>query len=92
MIYCSDHPDDAGHEEIAILVKFTLKHYFHPLPEQIDRIQAVAVTLNTRQFTVNYDAAYFPPCLTLNQKELQALFYSLGNKFLLRCDYNAKHP
>lgn len=89
-MYETQHPSGRAHGGSAILIKNQIQHF--ELPKfQTDYIQATNVNIFTKLGPINISAAYLPPRHSLNQDNLHNFFLSLGHKFILGGDFNAKH-
>jgi hypothetical protein len=58
---------------------------------ETDKIQSTAVKIRTKKQNITIAAAYCPPGKTLKQEDYQEFFATLGERFILGGDYDAKN-
>jgi hypothetical protein len=87
-VYNISHPDGTAHGGAAVINRSAINRHEH---HQSDKIQAanVQVDTNTSLFTIS--AIDCPPRRFISSEEYIAFFQSLGPKFLIGRDWNAKH-
>ncbi|KAL4107084.1 hypothetical protein QTP88_018516 [Uroleucon formosanum] len=86
----TNHPDGTAHAGAAIIVRSSL--IFYPLPKiQSHHIQACGISLTLNNIPINIYAAYLPPRHTITHNQLNDFFSTLGQKFIIGGDFNAKH-
>jgi retron-type reverse transcriptase len=90
LCYRTDHPDGRAHGGSAILIKSSLLHFPCP-PFQNQKIQCSTISLDCFSFQLNISSVYCPPRHQISIQEFSQLFSSLGHKFLLGGDLNAKN-
>jgi len=84
------HPDGTAHAGAAIIVRSSL--IFYPLPNiQSHHIEACGISLTLNNIPINIYAAYLPPRHTITHNQLKDFFNTLGQKFIIGGDFNAKH-
>jgi hypothetical protein len=89
-IYDTKHPDDTAHVATAIIIKSSIKH--HELTElKKGYLQATSVQIQDWKGPRTITALYCPPRHTINKDQYQQFFHTLGNRFLVGGDFNAKH-
>lgn len=89
--YSTNSPDGRAHGGSALIIKNSISH--HSLPVyQSDKFQATSVCVNDRFGYLNLSASYFPPRHTLAIDDFKNYFLSLGNRFIVGADFNAKNP
>jgi hypothetical protein len=88
--YHIPHPDDtAQHGGAAVTIRSTISH--HELPHyQTPKIQAANIQINASPWPFTTTALYSPPRHTISTEEYTEFLQSLGNKFLIGGDWNAK--
>lgn len=89
-VYDTKHPDGKGHGGTAILIKNGIKHYPHSRYET-EHLQATCVVLEEYSGQCILSAIYCPPKYSIKQEQFTHFFKTLGDKFLVGGDYNAKH-
>jgi hypothetical protein len=91
MVYYANHPDGRGHGGSAIIIKCTIKH--HELqPYVSSKIQSPKIEIHTANWTITIAAIYSPPRHNITTPEYHQYFSTLGPRFLVAGDWNAKHP
>lgn len=86
----TNHPDGTAHAGAAIIVRSSL--IFYPLPNiQSHHIQACGISLTLNNIPINIYAAYLPPRHAITHNQLNDFFNTLGQKFIIGGDFNAKH-
>lgn len=89
-VYKTNHPDGTAHAGAAIIVKSSL--LFHPLPQfQKDHIQASGIQITLNNTPLNIFAVYSPPRHTITLNQFNEFFLTLGHKFIIGGDLNAKN-
>jgi hypothetical protein len=89
-VYHIPHPDGTAHGAAAVIIRSAVNHH-ELLRHQSDKVQSanVQVDTNTSPFTVS--AVYCPPRHDISAEEHITFFQSLGTKFLIGGDWDAKH-
>ncbi|CAH2265380.1 jg13337 [Pararge aegeria aegeria] len=88
-IYHTNHPDGTAHGGTVIL-KSTINHF--ELPQyRTEQIQATSIALSDRNGDLNISAVYCPPKHKISKELFTDYFRSLGNRFVVGGDWNAKH-
>lgn len=90
-IYLANHPSGATRGGLAVIIKKSIYHY-DIRAFCINRIQALimAISLNIQNITVG--SIYFSPGSPLQSADFESLMSQLGSHWILRGDYNVKHP
>lgn len=89
-VYSTNHPDGTAHAGAAVIIKSCIKH--HELPQfKTPQIQAATVTIEDRNGSFNASAVYCPPKHNLKEGHYCDLFSTLGQRFIIGGDWNAKH-
>jgi hypothetical protein len=84
------HPDDTAHCGAAVIIRSTIPQ--HELPHyQTTKIQAANTQINVSPWSFTATAIYSPPRDAISTEEYTDLIQSLGNKFLIGGDWNAKN-
>ena len=84
------HPEVTPHGGTEIIIRSTLRHH-EQLRLQTNELQAIAVHLETLPWPLTVSAIYCPPRHAPNFATYAAFFQSLGPRFLVGGDWNAKH-
>jgi hypothetical protein len=88
-IFKTNHPDGMAHSGAAIIIRSSLIYY--PLPSiQLLHIQACGISLALNSIPINIYVAYSPPYHTITHVQLNDFFTTLGQKFIIGGDINAK--
>ena len=84
------HPDDTAHGGAAVILRSSIRH--HELPHyQPDKLQAATIQLDARPWPLTISAIYCPPRHASSTDDYMTFFRSLGSRFLIGGDWNAKH-
>jgi hypothetical protein len=79
-----------AHGGTAIIIKSSIKHL--ELTEfKKDYLQATSVQIEDWKGPLTITALYCPPCHSINKDQYQQFFHTLGKRFLVGGDFNAKH-
>lgn len=89
-IYRTDHPDKTAHAGSAIIISSKIQHHLLP-NNQTPTIQATNIQITLNHTPIKISSVYLPPYPAINSKQLEEFFKSLGQKFLIGGDFNAKH-
>jgi hypothetical protein len=84
------HPDNTAHGGAVVIIRSFLRHHKH-LRLQTNELQANAVRLKALPWPLPLSAVYCPPHHAFSSATYAALFQSLGPRFLVGDDWNAKH-
>jgi len=86
----SNHPDGTAHAGAAIFIRTSL--LFYPFPQyQTARIQACGIALILNNIPINIHAIYSPPRYSITPALFQYFFNTLGQRFIIGGDLNAKN-
>ncbi|CAK1588943.1 unnamed protein product [Parnassius mnemosyne] len=89
-IYHTNHPDGTAHGGTAVIIKSSIKH--HELPQySTEQIQATSVSVLDRNGDFTISAVYCPPKHRISEELFSEFFVSLGSRFVVGGDWNAKH-
>lgn len=89
-LYDTKHPSGNARGGSAILIRSRIKHYVHN-NFCTDYIQATSICLDEYLKGLTLSAIYCPPRHKITEQQYQEFFQSLGQKFLVAGDFNAKH-
>lgn len=89
-VYHALHPDNKGRGGSAVIVKENIKHHEVSICEEPD-LQSVAVCINTKRYSLTVAAIYCPPRHTIDEDKYIRFFQTLGERFVLGGDFNAKN-
>jgi exonuclease III len=90
IVYTTAHPANTSRGGSAIIIKKEISHIMENKYEK-DKMQSIAVKIRTEKQNITIAAAYCPPGGNLKQENYQEFFATLGERFILRVDYNAKN-
>lgn len=76
-------------ENVAVMLRTTVKH---PLFTQICSTQSVNILIENERCSLIVSAVYCPSKHKISETESQSLLSTLGTRFVIGCDFNAKHP
>lgn len=89
-VYYANHPDGTCHAGSAVIIKENIKHHIHS-STRYDYLQASAITIEDWQGPLQVAAVYLPPKHTLKEEVFSSYFQTLGVRFIIGGDWNAKH-
>jgi Reverse transcriptase (RNA-dependent DNA polymerase)/Endonuclease-reverse transcriptase len=89
--YRTDHPDNRSHGGAAILVRTFISHFLVP-NDPTDFLQSTTIKVSSPGFDFSVSAVYCPPNKRITQHHFSTFLSSLGSRFLVGGDFNAKHP
>jgi hypothetical protein len=89
-IYATNHPDGTAHAGAAVIVKSNIKHFEQPQFKK-SHIQAATIGIQDRNGTFNVSAVYSPPKHKITVEQYNELFNTLGVRFIVGGDWNAKN-
>ena len=89
-LYSTQHPAGTARGGTAVLVKKTLKHEVQE-EFKTDFIQATSILVRDDQGQITISAIYSPPRHTIKKDQYDFFFKSLGSRFIVGGDFNAKH-
>lgn len=87
----TNHPDNRAHAGSCILIKTAIKYEIMPEITNVF-MQATNIKLKSNGGDLIVSSIYFPPRHTVLCKDYKEFFKSLGQKFIVGGDFNAKHP
>ena len=90
IIYHTAHPDETAHGGTAILIRQTIKHYVRAEYKE-GNIQATSISIADDTGEITVSAIYCPPKHNNKYDDYVRFFMTLGNRFLVGGDFNAKH-
>lgn len=89
-IYGTNHPDGTAHAGSAVIVRTNIRHSEQRQFKK-PHIQAATITVEDRNGTFNVTAVYCPPKHKITQEQYDELFHTLGPRFIVGGDWNAKN-
>ncbi len=89
--YCCNHPSNNARGGSLVMVKNSIEHHDRGM-YVTNGIQASVVTVKLRNSQVNIGGLYCPPGIALRQEDFEDLFATLGDRWIIGGDLNAKHP
>jgi hypothetical protein len=88
--YATNHPDGRAHAGSATIIRKDIKH--HELAKyEVDHIQATNISMEDWDGNLAISAIYCPPRHAIKKEQYCAFINSLGHRFLVAGDFNAKH-
>jgi len=84
------HPNGSARGGAAILIRSSIKFDTQP-PIQEDWVQCARISVSTTHGDITLAAAYCPPRFRATDDCFSSLLDSLGPKFVIGGDFNAKH-
>ena len=90
LAYYSHHPDGTSHGGTAILIKDGIEHTRGP-SYSYTAFQSTSIVLKLNNTPTTIAAFYNPPNQNFLTEDYISFFKSLGNKFIVGADFNAKH-
>lgn len=89
-VYSTNHPDGTSHAGSAIIIRNNIKHYV--LPEyRKDHLQATTILIQEKIGELSVSAVYCPPRYNISDKNFDTFFNTLGTRFIVGGDWNAKN-
>jgi hypothetical protein len=88
-VYHSNHLAGTARGGSSIINKCSIKH--HQLNHFEDILQATSVSVEDYTGLLTVSAVYLAPNHTVEHKQLAAFYNTLGQRFIVGGDYNAKH-
>lgn len=88
--YHTVHPDNAAKGGSAVIIRDSIQHY-EELKYETEQIQATAVNIKTKKYSISVVGIYCPPKHKLKEDDYLEFFKRLGNKFVIGGDFNAKN-
>lgn len=89
-VHSAVHPNNNARGGSAVIIKKDIKYDLQHKLES-DEIQAISVSINTRNHKVVVAAIYCPPRYNIKEYAYTHFFKQLGEKFIIGGDFNAKH-
>lgn len=87
-IYHTTHPENKARGGSAVIIKNSIKH--HELAKfSTKKIQATGIVVEDWNGPF---AIYCPPNLNIQKEDFQEYFDTIGQRFIVGGDFNAKHP
>lgn len=73
-----------------LLIKQNIKHNTHSHVRE-DYLQAITITIENRDGTVNVSAVYCPPRFSIKEETFKKYFEDLRSRYICGGDWNSKH-
>ncbi len=89
-VHSAVHPNNNARGGSAVIIKKDIKYHLQQKLES-DEMQAISVSINTRNHKVVVSAIYCPPRYNIKENAYTQFFKQLGEKFVIGGDFNAKH-
>jgi len=89
-VYNTPHPDGNAHGGTTIIIRKTISHYELP-PYQTKKLQATSVDIKATPWCFTVAAIYSLPRYNISTDEYKDFLQTLGNRFIVGGDWNAKH-
>lgn len=89
-IYHTTHPSNTSRGGSAVIIKENIKHH-EDSKYQTNEIQATVIQVHTKTYTINVAGIYCPPRHSLRKEEYIKFLQSLGKRFIVGGDFNAKN-
>jgi exonuclease III len=89
-MYHTTHPDETAHGGTAVIIRQNIKHHVRAEYKE-DNIQATSISLEDNKGETTISAIYCPPKHNNKYEDYDRFFKTLGNRFIVAEDYNAKH-
>jgi len=89
-VYTTPHPDGTAHEGTTLIIRKTISHYELP-SYQTNKIQATIVEVKAMSWRFTVATIYSPPRHNISTDEYKDFLQTLGNRFRVGGDWNAKH-
>lgn len=89
-LYYTNYPHNKARSGSAVIVKESINQY-ELAKYETEQIQATSIRIRTKRYEITIAAIYCPPKHNLKKLDYSNLLQSLGEKFILGGDYNAKH-
>ena len=89
-IYQSVHPANNGRGGSAIIIKESIAHH-EDIPIVCDEYQVALINIMYGGSPLKIGAIYSPPRSSLKNHDYQILLKTLGKRFIVGGDFNAKH-
>lgn len=90
-IYHTLHPENKAHGGTCVIIRSKIKHHETDKFQQ-EHIQATSIVVEDWLGSFNITAIYCPPKYANKESHYSHFFSTLGNRFFVGGDYNAKHP
>jgi len=89
-VYNTPHPDGTAHGGTTLIICKTISHY-ELTSYQTNKIQATVVEVKAMLWCFTVAAIYCPPRHNISTDEYEDFLRTLGNRFIVGGDWNAKH-
>lgn len=89
-IYHTTHPAGTARGGAAVIIKLKLQHYLD-MPYKNNKFQVASITVKTYMGDIRVASLYSPPNNRIKKDDYISLFETLGPRFIIGGDFNAKH-
>lgn len=89
-VYHTIHPENTAKGGSAVIIKESISHY-EELKFETEKIQATAINIKMKDYFITVASLYSPPKHAIKKDQYLEFFESLGHRFILGGDFNAKH-
>jgi hypothetical protein len=90
-VYDTQHPNGTARGGTAVIIKTSIRH--HEINKCNEHyLQATSVVIEDWTGPITISAVYCPPNKIIKQTEFEKFYSTLGSRFIVGGDYNAKHP
>lgn len=89
-VYHTIHPENTAKGGSAVIIKENIQHY-EEAKYDTEEIQATAVSIKTRNYSIVVAGIYCPPKHSLKKENYLEFLKQLGRRFIVGGDFNAKN-
>ena len=89
-VYHTTYTNETAHGVAAVILRSSIRHHELP-PHQSDKIQSATVQLDAHPWPLTISVIYCSPRHAIFTDDYVTFFRSLGSRFLISGDWNAKH-
>ena len=90
-IHCTNHPAGTARGGSAIIIDSSINHEVLS-GYQTHHIQATNILISDKSGSIAVSALYSPPRHAIKHEQYEEFFNTLGPRFIVGGDFNAKHP
>lgn len=87
----ANHPGERAHAGSGIFIKSTLEYEIAEIIEK-PFLQAAGIKIKSNNQYTSVYSVYFPPRHSVSCEDYENFFMSIGSRFIVAGDFNAKHP
>ena len=88
---CTNHPDGKAHAGAGLFIKSSICYQI-AREWQENHLQSAGVSVTCNNKSISIYSIYFPPKHAVKCADYENFFKTLGPRFLVGGDFNAKHP